>query len=272
MNNSTTIIPYSKKRPSSIPRRIFHYLSTNNYCLQYKKNNCDKENELIKSNSTINYNQLSYKNKSKRILYKRKSFSKKKSQQSIELNSNCSLNKLNGLNIPDTNSTLDVIEPYIISNSNNKTNSNNNINKNSSSNILDKENSNCIILNKIQRNKNHIYNGSMTSINPLIKTYNFKKGNNIINSNEDNNNSNSKKIPVVKKSSLKIKFRNSKLKDDIKLNSNNGNKTSRNIINKKIRKELLFKQNTCDKIRLNRMGANQNQKNNESDEEISLFL
>jgi hypothetical protein len=272
MNNSTTIIPYSKKRPSSIPRRIFHYLSTNNYCLQYKKNNCDKENELIKSNSTINYNQLSYKNKSKRILYKRKSFSKKKSQQSIELNSNCSLNKLNGLNIPDTNSTLDVIEPYIISNSNNKTNSNNNINKNSSSNILDKENSNCIILNKIQRNKNHIYNGSMTSINPLIKTYNFKKGNNIINSNEDNNNSNSKKIPVVKKSSLKIKFRNSKLKDDIKLNSNNGNKTSRNIINKKIRKELLFKQNTCDKIRLNRMGDNQNQKNNDSDEEISLFL
>ena len=266
LNNST--IPYAKKRPSSIPRKIMHYLSTNNYSLQYKKKSIEKENEPIKTNNycsfnnnnnnNININHINCKTKSKKILYKRKSFSKKKSQQSIDLNSNYFLQKLNGVNISDMNNSTDNIDTYTITHKKN---------------IFNKEN-NCIILNKNRKNKNLIYNGSMVSINPLIKTYSFMKENN----SEENLNNNINKIPVNKKSTLKINFRNSinqKLKSDIQLNGlnfNNGNKTSRNIMNKKIRRELIFKQRNGVKNKLNRTGDNQLQKISDGEEEISLFL
>ena len=266
LNNST--IPYEKKRPSSIPRKIMHYLSTNNYSLQYKKKSIEKENEPIKTNNYCSFNNnnnnninnihINCKTKTKKILYKRKSFSKKKSQQSIDLNSNYFLQKLNSVNISDMNNSTDNIDTYTTANKKN---------------IFNKEN-NCIILNKNRKNKNLIYKGSMVSINPLIKTYSFMKENN----SEENINNNVNKIPVNKKPTLKISFRNSinqKLKSDIHLNGinfNNGNKTSRNIMNKKIRRELIFKQRNGIKNILNRTSENKIQKISDGEEEISLFL
>jgi hypothetical protein len=114
----------------------------------------------------------------------------------------------------------------------------------------------------------------MSSFNPLAKTYHFKKMKNFNNKNEDNNNTKFNKIPIDKKSALKIYFRNFKLKDDknnIQLN-NNGNKTSRNIMTKKNRRELLFKPKTCDKRKLDGSGNNQMKKLNGGDGEISLFI
>ena len=259
MNNSTKTIPYSKKRPSSIPKRIMHYLSTNNYSLQNKKMNCEKDNELIKSYCSLNHNQLSCKNRTKEILYKRKSFSKKKNQRSMDLNTNYFLQKINCLHSCEINSSLDNMETYLISNSHNNNN-----------NIFDKENNNCIILNKNRRNDNLIYNSSITTINPLIKAYNFKKDNNNKNKNKEDNNNNINKIPINRKATLKFNFRNAKLKDDIRLNLNNGNRTSRNVMNEKSRRELLYKHNTGDKNEINR--DSQTQKLNDGDEEISLFL
>ena len=270
MNHNIDTIPYSKKRPGSIPKRIMHYLSTNNYSLQRKKNNYDKDNELANSISKLNINQLSCENRQEKILYKRKSFSHKKNQQSIDLNSNYVLNKLNGLNTCDKYSTLDNIESYFVSGNN--TNINKSTNKNS--NKFDKENTICINLNKGRRKNNLICNGSMSSFNPLAKTYHFKKMKNFNNKIEDNNNTKFNKIPIDKKSALKIYFRNFKLKDDknnIQLN-NNGNKTSRNIMTKKNRRELLFKPKTCDKRKLDGSGNNQMKKLNGGDGEISLFI
>ena len=43
-------------------------------------------------------------------------------------------------------------------------------------------------------------------------------------------------------------------------------------MNKKSRRELLLKQKTCDKKRINGAENNQMQKKNDGDEEISLFI
>lgn len=245
-NNS---LPYEKKRPSSIPKKIMmHYLSTNNfnfrnnnYCIEYDKD----------SNNQANY--CTFENKSfinqskKKIIYKRKSFTKKRSQETIDTSN--FFNNLNNNLLEYNNSTFDHIDVKNIFNLDN----------------------NGIKFSKNKKPKKILRNGSMASINPnpLIKSYGHMN---------DNKEKLISKIPINKKTILNINF-NKYLNQpniyDFQLNGiniNNGNKTSRNILNKKIRREFIYRQgNNYEQNRLNRTGGNHT-KINDSEEEITLFI
>ena len=129
---------------------------------------------------------------------------------------------------------------------------------------------NSIISSKIKKSRSILYNGSMMSLNPLIKTYGCIKD-----INEKHNISNMSKIPINKKTTLSINFNNcvkQNSKNDFHLNIIDGNKTSRNIINKRISKDLIYKTKNMEKNRLNRTGNTDKPKKNDSEEEITLFI
>ena len=228
-NNYNYNYPYEKKRPSSIPKKVGHYLSTINYNI--KKNN---ENDLDINNQnnfvTFNHNSISYNNN--QLLYRKKTMSKNKSKDNIDLNSNFFIEKMklkNNYSIYENNDTDSIYK---------------------------RKNYN-ITLNKNRKIKNSMYDGSMLSINQLSKRY--KNKNDI---NDDNNIS---IIEIKKKSTLKIN-RDPQISN--KLNMNDVNKTSRNSMNKKMRKQLI-KYNIKN---LNKTGDNLLKKLNDNEGEISLFL
>ena len=228
-NNYNYNYPYEKKRPSSIPKKVVHYLSTINYNI--KKNN---ENDLDINNQnnfvTFNHNSISYNNN--QLLYRKKTMSKNKSKDNIDLNSNFFIEKMklkNNYSIYENNDTDSIYK---------------------------RKNYN-ITLNKNRKIKNSMYDGSMLSINQLSKRYKNKNDNN-----DDNNIS---IIEIKKKSTLKI---NRDQQTSNKLNINDVNKTSRNSMNKKMRRQLI-KYNIKN---LNKTGDNLLKKLNDNEGEISLFL
>ena len=229
-NNYNGNYPYEKKRPSSIPRKVEHYLSTRSYNI--KKNN---ENDLDINNqnncTTFNNNSISYNNI--QFLYRKKTLSKNKSKDNINLNSNFFIEKMKLIN-------------------------NNSICENNDIESIYKRKNYSITLNKNRKIKNFMYDGSMLSINQLSKRY--KKLKDI---NDDNNIS---IIEIKKKSTLNI---NQPQQIVNQLKMNNGNKTSRNIMNKKMRRQLI-KYNIKN---LNKTGDNNLLKKlNDNEGEISLFL
>ena len=242
--NNNNSLPYEKKRPSSIPKKIIHYLSTNNFNIQYRNHCNENEKDL---NNKYNYNTFDNKSliskKNTKIIYKRKSFTKKRSQ--------------------------DIIDSYFFKN----LNSNNILDKNNSTydnldiNTIFSMDSNSIILNQNKKNKSILHNGSMISMNPLIKAYGYIKD-----INEKNNIS---KIPINKKTTLSINFNECvkrSSKNDFSLFTNEGNKTSRNVMNKNIRKKIIYGNKNCEKNKLNKTGGNDREKMNDSEEEITLFI
>ena len=228
-NNYNYNYPYEKKRPSSIPKKVVHYLSTINYNI--KKNN---ENDLDINNQnnfvTFNHNSISYNNN--QLLYRKKTMSKNKSKDNIDLNSNFFIEKM-------------------------KLKNNYSIYENNDTDSIYKRKSYNITLNKNRKIKNSMYDGSMLSINQLSKRYKNKNDNN-----DDNNIS---IIEIKKKSTLKIN-RDPQISN--KLNINDVNKTSRNSMNKKMRRQLI-KYNIKN---LNKTGDNLLKKLNDNEREISLFL
>ena len=240
-NDNNSSLPYEKKRPSSIPRKINHYLSTNNFNIQYRNHYNENESGL---NEQYNYSTFDKKcliNKNKNIIYKKKSFTKKRNQNTIDsyfyknINSNYILE--------NNNSTYDNLDIDTIFS----------IDRNS------------VILNKNKKNKSIFYNGPKVSMNPLIKTYGCIK--------DINEKHNIAKIPINKKTTLSINFNkyvNQSPKNDFNYFINEGSKTSRNIMNKKIRKKIIYKNN--EKNILNKTGDSNRQKMNDSEEEITLFI
>ena len=259
INNNSTIIPYEKKRPSSIPKKLIRYLSSNNFnqCYYNYCNEKDIDKDLFNkyTYSTFENKSLNNKSKNRRLIYKRKSFSKKKSQESID--SKYFVRNLNCSNTPNSNSTYDNTNKNTIFNLDNINNTNINTNKS-------------IFLNTNKRNKFLHHNGSMISDTHLIKTYDYMK--------DYNEKNNIGKIPINKKTTLNLnlnKNENKSFKNNIQIigiNINRGNQTSRNIINKNIRKQLIYKQKSKDKNNLFRTGENNMKKMNESEEEITLFI
>jgi hypothetical protein len=190
----------------------------------------------------------SYKNKT--MLYKKKAFSKKNSKKRVDLNPNYYIknkNYRNDFNI--SNSTYKNIdnEPFF-----NKVNYS-------------------ITTNKYRKSNYKNYNDTMQSFNYVTSTFD------ISDNNEENNLSN---ITINKKAIINIKSNNflrkaSKNNQINKFYINNGNKTSRNMINERIRKKLIsYKQgiNNFGKKALNKTRENEMQKMSENEEEISLFL
>ena len=256
INNNSTI-PYEKKRPRSIPKKLIHYLSTNNFNFnQYYNDYCNEkeiDKDLFNKYNYSTFDNKNINNKNRRIIYKRKSFSKKKRQESID--SNYYVKNINSSYTPNSNSTFDNTNKNTIFNLDN-INNNSNIN-------------NSIFLKKYKRNKFLQHNGSMITDNHLIKTYDYMK---------DYNENNICKIPINKKTTLNINFNkneNKTVKNNIQIigiNIKKGNQTSRNIINKNIRRQLIYKQKSNDKNNLFKTGDNQGKKMNESEEEITLFI
>ena len=235
--NNCNNFPYEKKRPNSIKNKINHYLSSNNCKIKYKNIKSEKDNDSINHIfSTFNNNSISF--KSKKGLYKRKNLSKNKSKEIID--SNYLIKKLNCLNISGINySTYNNIDTDTIFNKNNYSS---------------------IILDKNKQKNNLIYNNSILSIKPLKKTYAFIM--------DDNNEKNINNISINKKSFLKINDYNSINNTQL----NNGNKTTRNIMNREIRKQLIYKNKIklLNKNKFNKIS--ELQKINDNEEEISLFL
>ena len=234
-NNNThnNTIPYEKKRPSSIPRKIMHYFSSNHFISDYNSSCIEKDKEKeIDLNNNYKYNFITFDNKSnknKKIIYKRKSYSKQKTQESIDSNSNYIYKKINSI---DSTKREKIF----------------------------KKKTNSITLKKYRRNNRIAHNGSMKSLNSLIKTYSIIKD-----VNEKNNIS---KIPINKKTTFNINYNNLMNK---KKQINNGNKTSRNIANK-LRNQLIYKEKKLVIKKLNRTRDNCFPKINDSEEEISLFI
>ena len=229
MSNYNCNYPYEKKRPSSIPKKIDHYLSTRSYNI--KKNN---ENDLDINNqnscATFTNNSISYNNN--HFLYRKKTMSKNKSKENINLNSNFFIEKMKLKNNNSIYGSNDIDRIY-------------------------KRKNYSITLNKNRKLKSSMYDGSMLSINQLSKRYRN------INNNKDDNNISI--IEIKKKSTLNI----NKVPQIVnKLNMNNGNKTSRNVINKKMMRQLI-KYNIKN---LNKTGDNLLKKLNDNEGEISLFL
>jgi hypothetical protein len=229
MSNYNCNYPYEKKRPSSIPKKIDHYLSTRSYNI--KKNN---ENDLDINNqnscATFTNNSISYNNN--HFLYRKKTMSKNKSKENINLNSNFFIEKMKLKNNNSIYGSNDIDRIY-------------------------KRKNYSITLNKNRKLKSSMYDGSMLSINQLSKRYRN------INNNKDDNNISI--IEIKKKSTLNI----NKVPQIVnKLNMNNGNKTSRNVINKKMMRQLI-KYNIKN---LNKTGNNLLKKLNDNEGEISLFL
>ena len=240
-NDNNSSLPYEKKRPSSIPRKINHYLSTNNFNIQYRNHYNENESDL---NEQYNYSTFDKKcliNKNKNIIYKKKSFTKKRNQNTIDSYFYKNINSNNILE--NNNSTYDNLDIDTIFS-------------------MDR---NSVILNKNKKNKSIFHNGPIVSMNPLIKTYGCIK--------DINEKHNIAKIPINKKTTLSINFNkyvNQSPKNDFNYFINEGSKTSRNIMNKKIRKKILYKNN--EKNILNKTGDSNRQKMNDSEEEITLFI
>ena len=240
-NDNNSSLPYEKKRPSSIPRKINHYLSTNNFNIQYRNHYNENESDL---NEQYNYSTFDKKcliNKKKNIIYKKKSFTKKRNQNTIDSYFYKNINSNNILE--NNNSTYDNLDIDTIFS-------------------MDR---NSVILNKNKKNKSIFHNGPIVSMNPLIKTYGCIK--------DINEKHNIAKIPINKKTTLSINFNkyvNQSPKNDFNYFINEGSKTSRNIMNKKIRKKILYKNN--EKNILNKTGDSNRQKMNDSEEEITLFI
>lgn len=229
-NNYNCNYPYEKKRPSSIPKKVEHYLSTRSYNI---KNNNENDLDINNQNNcdTFNNNSISY--NTNKFLYRKKTMSKNKSKDNINLNSNFFIEKM-------------------------KLRNNNSIYENNDVDSIYKRKNYSITLNKNRKIKNSMYDGSMLSINQLSKRYK-----NINNNNDDNNNISI--IKIKKKSTLNINHCPQMIN---KLNMNDGNKTSRNIMNKKMRRQLI-KYNIRN---LNKTGDNLLKKLNDNEGEISLFL
>ena len=242
-NDNNSSLPYEKKRPSSIPRKINHYLSTNNFNIQYRNHYNENESGL---NEQYNYSTFDKKcliNKNKNIIYKKKSFTKKRNQNTIDSYFYKNINSNNILE--NNNSTYDNLDIDTIFS-------------------MDR---NSFILNKNKKNKSIFHNGPIVSMNPLIKTYGCIK--------DINEKHNIAKIPINKKTTLSINFNkyvNQSPKNDFNLFINEGSKTSRNIMNKKIRKKIIYKNKNNEKNILNKTGDSNRQKMNDSEEEITLFI
>ena len=239
-------LPYEKKRPSSIPKKIMEDMSNNIYNIKYQFAKKDFINDNSSTNKFCIYKKnKSYKNKT--MLYKKKAFSKKNSEKRFYLNSIYYFNNKNSKN------------DFNISNStyNNKDNEA----------FFNKVNYS-ITTNKYRKSN---YNDTMKSFNYATSTFD------ISDNNEENNISN---ITINKKAIINIKCNNfhrktSKNNQINKFYINNGNKTSRNMINERIRKKLIsYKQgiNNFGKKALNKTRENEMQKMSENEEEISLFL
>ena len=242
-NDNNSSLPYEKKRPSSIPKKIIHYLSTNNFNIKYRNHCKENETDLNEKYNYSTFDNKSLINKNKKIIYKKKSFTKKRSKNTID---SYFFKNLNSNNILENNNStydnLDIDKMFSIDR-------------------------NSVILNKNKKNKSIFYNGSIVSMNPLIKTYGCIKD-----INEEHNIS---KIPINKKTALSINF-NKGLKqiskNDFNLFINEGSKTSRNIMNKKIIKKIIYKNKNNEKNILNKTGDSDRQKMNDSEEEITLFI
>lgn len=229
-NNYNCNYPYEKKRPSSIPKKVEHYLSTRSYNI---KNNNENDLDINNQNNCVTFNNNSISYNTNKFLYRKKTMSKNKSKDNINLNSNFFIEKM-------------------------KLRNNNSIYENNDVDSIYKRKNYSITLNKNRKIKNSMYDGSMLSINQLSKRYK-----NINNNNDDNNNISI--IEIKKKSTLNINHDPQMIN---KLNMNDGNKTSRNIMNKKMRRQLI-KYNIRN---LNKTGDNLLKKLNDNEGEISLFL
>lgn len=229
-NNYNCNYPYEKKRPSSIPKKVEHYLSTRSYNI---KNNNENDLDINNQNNCVTFNNNSISYNTNKFLYRKKTMSKNKSKDNINLNSNFFIEKM-------------------------KLRNNNSIYENNDVDSIYKRKNYSITLNKNRKIKNSMYDGSMLSINQLSKRYK-----NINNINDDNNNISI--IEIKKKSTLNINHDPQMIN---KLNMNDGNKTSRNIMNKKMRRQLI-KYNIRN---LNKTGDNLLKKLNDNEGEISLFL
>ena len=229
-NNYNCNYPYEKKRPSSIPKKVEHYLSTRSYNI---KNNNENDLDINNQNNCVTFNNNSISYNTNKFLYRKKTMSKNKSKDNINLNSNFFIEKM-------------------------KLRNNNSIYENNDVDSIYKRKNYNITLNKNRKIKNSMYDGSMLSINQLSKRYK-----NINNINDDNNNISI--IEIKKKSTLNINHDPQMIN---KLNMNDGNKTSRNIMNKKMRRQLI-KYNIRN---LNKTGDNLLKKLNDNEGEISLFL
>lgn len=229
-NNYNCNYPYEKKRPSSIPKKVEHYLSTRSYNI---KNNNENDLDINNQNNCVTFNNNSISYNTNKFLYRKKTMSKNKSKDNINLNSNFFIEKM-------------------------KLRNNNSIYENNDVDSIYKRKNYNITLNKNRKIKNSMYDGSMLSINQLSKRYK-----NINNNNDDNNNISI--IEIKKKSTLNINHDPQMIN---KLNMNDGNKTSRNIMNKKMRRQLI-KYNIRN---LNKTGDNLLKKLNDNEGEISLFL
>jgi hypothetical protein len=221
-------------------------MSNNIYNMKYQFAKKDFINENGSTNKFYIYKKnKSYKNKT--MLYKKKAFSKKNSEKRVDLNSNYyfkNKNYKNGLNI--NNSTYNNLDNEAFFNYS-------------------------ITTNKNRKSNYKNFNDTMQSFKYVTSSFD------ISDNNEDNNLSN---ITINNKAIINIKCNNffRKASKNNQLNKfyiNKGNKTSRNIINERIKKKLInYKQdfNNLDKKTLNKTRENEMQKMSENDEEISLFL
>jgi len=234
-------LPYEKKRPSSIPKKIMEDMSNSVYNMKYQFAKKEFGNENGSFNKFWIYKKnKSYKNKT--MLYKKKAFSKKNSEKRVNLNSN-----------------------YYFKNKNYK--NDNNIDNEAFFNKVNYS----ITTNKYRKTNYKNFNDTMQSFNYVTSTFD------ISDNNDENNLSN---ITINKKAIINIKCNNylKKTSKNSQLNKfyiNKGNKTSRNIINERIKKKLIsYKQgiNNLDKKKLNKTRENETQKMSENEEEISLFL
>ena len=240
-------LPYEKKRPSSIPKKIMEDMSNSIYNMKYQFAKKDFINDNGSTNKFCIYKKnKSYKNKT--MLYKKKAFSKKNSEKRVDLNSYIkNKNYRNDFNI--SNSTYNNMDNEAFFNKVNYS----------------------ITTNKYRKSNYKNYNDTMQSFNYATSTFE------ISDNKEENNLSN---ITINKKAIINIKSNNflrkaSKNNQINKFYINKGNKTSRNIINERIKKKLIsYKQglNNLDKKALNRTRENEMQKMSENEEEISLFL
>jgi len=243
-------LPYEKKRPSSIPKKIIEDMSNSIYNMKYQ---FAKKNFINENGSTDKFciykKNKSYKNKT--MLYKKKAFSKKNSEKRVDLNSNYYFKNKNYKN--DFNISNSTYNNYIDSDA-----------------FFNKVNYS-ITTNKYKKSNYKNYNDTMQSFNYATSTFD------ISDNNDENNLSN---ITINKKAIINIKCNNflRKASKNNQLNKfyiNKGNKTSRNIINERIKRKLVsYKQgiNNLDKKPLNKTRENEIQKMSENEEEISLFL
>ena len=242
-------LPYEKKRPSSIPKKIMQDMSKNIYNMKY----LFTKKGFVNDNGSINKFCIYKKNKSyknKTMLYKKKAFSKKNSKKRVGSKVNYyfkNKNHNNGINI--SSSTY-----------NNKDNEG----------FFNKINYS-ITTNKYRESNYKNYNDTMQSFNYVARTFD------ISDNNDENNLSN---ITANKKEIINIKCNNflrkaSKNNQLSKFYINKGNKTSRNIINERIKKKLISYKKDINNLynkKLNKTNDNETQKMSENEEEISLFL